>query len=97
MSDYLSEILRVVAGLRPNTSENRQACYDRARAALVTQLREITPPVGALEILREQIKLENAIRRVEAGYSQHVPACKEGYATVTPIAPMPKLFRRSME
>ena len=65
MADYFPLILQAVAGLENNDPENRQALYGRA----VEQLREITPPLSDMELIREQIELENAIKMVDAGYS----------------------------
>jgi hypothetical protein len=59
--------------------------------ALVEQLREITPALSEMQIVREQADLEIAIRKVEA---QHASAQTENRG-VTPIAPLPKLFPKS--
>ncbi|MCS0503959.1 hypothetical protein [Ancylobacter mangrovi] len=42
--------------------------YDRARRALLTQLRGAEPPLTEDDVAREQHALENAIRRLEAEY-----------------------------
>jgi len=94
MADYFQTVALAVARLAKNGSENRQALYGRARAALVEQLREITPPLSDTQLINEQIDLEKAIRKVE---SQHTAASDAKARTVTPIAPMPKLFPRSTE
>jgi hypothetical protein len=94
MADYFPLISRAVAGLAKNESENRRALYDRARVALVAQLREITPALSDLDIIREQADLEKAIRRVE---SLHAAQSKAKVGTVTPIAPMPRLFPHSTD
>ena len=41
MADYHPLILRAVEGLEKNTGENRRALYERARIALVAQLRGV--------------------------------------------------------
>ena len=41
MADYYPLIARAVAGLEKNTGENRRALYERARTALVAQLRGV--------------------------------------------------------
>jgi hypothetical protein len=66
MADYQPLILRAVEGLDKNTSENRRALYERARTALVAQLRGVVPALEESEITRERLALEEAIRKVEA-------------------------------
>ena len=67
MADYHPLITRAVEGLAANnTAEARRTLYERARAALVAQLRGIDPPLSEAEITRERLALEDAIRKVEA-------------------------------
>jgi len=66
MADYYPLIARAVGGLDKNTGENRRALYDRARAALVSQLRGVEPALDETDITRERLALEEAIRKVEA-------------------------------
>jgi hypothetical protein len=66
MADYYPLISRAVTGLAKNTGENRRGVYDRARNALLTQLRGITPPLAESDITRERLALEESIRKVEA-------------------------------
>src|SRR6478736_5793291 len=66
MADYYPLISRAVSGLDKNTGENRRALYDRARAALVSQLRGVEPALDETDITRERLALEEAIRKVEA-------------------------------
>ena len=66
MADYFPLISRAVAGLAKNTGENRRVLYDRARSALVAQLRGVEPGLNESDITRERLALEEAIRRVEA-------------------------------
>jgi hypothetical protein len=71
MADYYSLITRAVAGLDPDEpGESRRALYKRARAALLAQLRTINPPFTEAEIRREQLALEEAVRRVEGEAAQ---------------------------
>ena len=67
MADYFPVLSRAVAGLEHNTGEARRAVYDRARAAIVRQLRSLDPPLAEEDISRERMQLEEAIRKVEAG------------------------------
>lgn len=66
MADYHPLIARAVASLEKNTGENRRALYERARTALVAQLRGVVPALDESEITRERLALEEAIRKVEA-------------------------------
>jgi hypothetical protein len=71
MADYHPLIARAVAGLEKNTGEARRALYERARTALVAQLRGVVPPLDESEITRERLALEEAIRKVEAESARH--------------------------
>ena len=66
MADYHPLISRAVAGLDKNTGENRRVLYERARTALVNQLRSVEPALEESDITRERLALEEAIRKVEA-------------------------------
>ena len=66
MADYYPLIQRAIAGLDKNTGEARRALYERARTALVAQLRGVDPPLEEAEITRERLALEEAIRKVES-------------------------------
>src|SRR5258708_805286 len=66
MADYHPLIARAVAGLEKNTGEARRALYERARTALVAQLRGVVPALDESEITRERLALEESIRKVEA-------------------------------
>ena len=66
MADYYPLIAKAVAGLDKSTGEARRALYERARTALVTQLRGVVPALSESDITRERLGLEEAIRKVEA-------------------------------
>jgi hypothetical protein len=66
MADYYPLIARAVGGLDKNTGENRRALYERARSALVNQLRSVEPPLEESDITKERLALEESIRKVEA-------------------------------
>jgi hypothetical protein len=66
MADYYPLINKAVAGLEKSTGEARRALYERARTALVTQLRGVQPALSESDITRERLALEEAIRKVEA-------------------------------
>jgi hypothetical protein len=65
MADYYPLIAKAVTGLERSTGEARRALYDRARSALVAQLRGVTPALSESDITRERLSLEEAIRKVE--------------------------------
>lgn len=65
MTDYHPLIARAVDGLAKNTGEARRALYERARAALVAQLRAVEPALSESDITKERLALEEAIRKVE--------------------------------
>jgi hypothetical protein len=66
MTDYHPLIARAIEGLGKSTGEARRALYERARTALVTQLRSVDPALSEAEITKERLALEEAIRKVEA-------------------------------
>jgi hypothetical protein len=67
MADYYPLVAKAIAGLEKNTGEGRRMLYERARTALVAQLRGMNdPPLTEAEITRERLALEEAIRKVEA-------------------------------
>ncbi|MEA2831453.1 MAG: hypothetical protein QOF22_2201 [Bradyrhizobium sp.] len=71
MADYYPLIARAIAGLDPSApGESRRALYERARAALITQLRGVEPPLSESEITRERLSLEEAVRKVESEAAQ---------------------------
>ena len=71
MADYYPLIARAIAGLDPSApGESRRALYERARAALITQLRGVQPPLSESEITRERLSLEEAVRKVESEAAQ---------------------------
>jgi hypothetical protein len=74
MADYYALIDRAVGGLDKNTGEHRRALYDRARAALVSQLRGVHPALDETDITRERLALEEAIRKVEAETAKRIRA-----------------------
>jgi hypothetical protein len=73
MADYYPLIAKAVGGLDKNNGEIRRALYDRARVALVAQLRGVDPPLNESDITRERLALEEAIRKVETEASRRKP------------------------
>src|SRR6476659_2015626 len=97
MADYYPLISRAVAGLEKNNGENRRALYERARAALLAQLRGVTPALNESDITRERLALEESIRKVEAESArQFVEASRQARAAkVRSIEPRSTLSRPS--
>src|SRR5215472_1653992 len=79
MADYYPLIARAIAGLDPNApGESRRALYERARAALIAQLRSVQPPLSESEITRERLSLEEAVRKVESEAAQRARDASRG-------------------
>ena len=66
MADYYAILKRAIGALPEPTGEVRRAVYEKARTALVTQLKAFDPPLTASEITQQRLQLEDAIRKVEA-------------------------------
>lgn len=66
MPDYYSLLVRAVSALDNNTAKMRRVVYDMARHALIKQARAIEPPLREIDVTRERLQLERAIRKVES-------------------------------
>ena len=75
--------------LRPNTPEARRAVYDKARNALIGQLKAIVPPLPTSEISRQRLELEEAIRRAEREATTPPAAPAQPAASGRPRRPPP--------
>jgi hypothetical protein len=82
MTDYLPLLSRAVSNLE-KSPEGRRAVYDRARQALVNQLRSMNPPLAEAEITRERLALEEAIRRAEMQAAKGEPVSVQASAPAT--------------
>ncbi len=91
MADYYPLIARAIAGLDPSApGESRRALYERARAALIAQLRSVDPPLSESEITRERLSLEEAVRKVESEAAQRArDAARSGEGPRPGDAPRP--------
>ena len=106
MADYYPLIARAIAGLDPSApGESRRALYERARTALIAQLRGVQPPLSESEITRERLSLEEAVRKVESEAAQRARdasrpggaargSCRRA-AAMRSAAPMPARRTRS--
>ena len=89
MADYKELLRRAVEALPENNGAARRAVYEKARAALVGQLRAITPPLPARDITTHRLQLEDCIRQVEqeaseaniAGLTQEPPTLPPVFAS----------------
>src|SRR5271155_3642530 len=65
MGDYYSIIAKAVRALDPNTGETRRRLYDRARGALLGEMRSAQLALDQSDILTARMSLEEAIAKVE--------------------------------
>jgi hypothetical protein len=84
MTDYHPLIARAVDGLAKNTGDARRALYERARSALVAQLRGVEPALSESDITKERLALEEAIRKVEAEAARKAITEPKGAARTEP-------------
>ena len=91
MTDYQPLLARAIGALERNSGDARRAIYDRARQALLNQLRAVSPPLAETDITRERLALEDAIRKIETQAAQANPemvrAARAPSAPVAPRAP----------
>jgi len=86
MADYKELLRRAISALPENNGAARRAVYEKARSALVGQLRAISPPLPARDITQHRLQLEDCIRLVEQEASEAVITLgREG-------APAPRAF-----
>jgi len=72
MADYKELLRRAISALPENNGAARRAVYEKARSALVGQLRAISPPLPARDITQHRLQLEDCIRQVEQEASEAV-------------------------
>ncbi|WP_298355420.1 hypothetical protein [Rhodoblastus sp.] len=73
MADYYPLLSKAVFGLKTSTPETRGAIYERARKALLNQLRNMQPPAPEVAIEREARALDEAIARIELEHAGFHP------------------------
>jgi len=66
MADYHAILRRAISAMPSPNGEVRRAVYEKARSALVAQLKAFEPPLSPSEITQQRLQLEDAIRRVES-------------------------------
>jgi len=74
MTDYYAVLKKAVSGFDSESGDVRRSVYDKARTALIGQLKSIDPPLTTSEISRQRLELEEAIRKVEREASAARPA-----------------------
>lgn len=88
MADYHAILKRAISALPSPTGEARRAVYEKARTALVNQLKSFDPPLPPSEITQQRLQLEDAIRKVESEAAKGLlrPPKPD---TLPPVAPPP--------
>ncbi|MET1412643.1 hypothetical protein ABVF61_10270 [Roseibium sp. HPY-6] len=94
MADYYSILKKTIASLPESNGAARRSVYSRARNAIVNQLKAYEPPLSPSEITAEQLRLEEAIRKVEAEAAREslglTPAAVAAAPAVEPPSPAPQ-------
>ena len=88
MAEYYPLLAKAVGSLPNSTPDTRRIVYERARKALIGQLRTYHPPVPEEDIERESLELDRAIERVETELAAApVPPPVAATSAETPPAP----------
>ncbi|WP_425089584.1 hypothetical protein [Stappia sp.] len=87
MADYYPVLKKTVAALPENTGAARREIYQRARKAIVAQLKGYDPPLSPSEITAEQLRLEESIRKVEAEAARETLGYSQPSTSAAPAAP----------
>ena len=90
MAEYYTVLRRAIGGIDPNVPETRRAVYDKARNALIGQLKAVDPPLTTAEISRQRLELEEAIRRVEREAAAGVAGAAGSPSPAANRAPPPR-------
>jgi class 3 adenylate cyclase len=86
---YHQLIARAVDELDNNTGEARHALYERARHALLAQLRSNKPVLVLADITRERRALEDAISKVEADAARELRTEPQELGSAAPLGRTP--------
>ncbi|MHA7968245.1 DNA polymerase III subunit gamma/tau domain-containing protein [Rhizobium sp. CAU 1783] len=89
MADFIAVIRRAVDGLSNNTPEMRAKVYEKARAAVLRQLENMSPRPPEQMLQRQLEKLDAAIREVEAEHAEALPEEEAIASFEEAVAPRP--------
>ena len=89
MADYHSVIDKAVSALDLNTEKARRRLYERARAALRSEMHSAYPPFHRSDIAAAEMSLEMAIEAVEAEAVRRKKANLATAATSSNYSAMP--------
>ncbi|WP_422036790.1 hypothetical protein [Roseibium sp.] len=89
MADYYSILKKTIASLPESNGAARRSVYSRARNAIVNQLKAYEPPLSPSEITAEQLRLEEAIRKVEAEAARESLGLTPAAVAAAPATPPP--------
>ncbi|NLH81882.1 MAG: hypothetical protein GX458_13685, partial [Phyllobacteriaceae bacterium] len=94
MADYHAILKRAISAMPAPNGEARRAVYEKARSALVNQLKAFDPPLSPSEITQQRLQLEEAIRKVESEAAKGLlkapptaPAVRPPEPSHPPVAP----------
>ena len=77
MAEYYPLLSKAVGSLPNSTADSRRVVYERARKALIGQLRTLHPPVPDADIDRESLELDRAIEKLETELATVAPTTSE--------------------
>src|SRR6476659_7620510 len=90
MAEYYTVLKKAIGSLDSNQAEARRTVYDKARNALIGQLKAVDPPLTTAEISRQRLELEEAIRKVEREAAANpAPVRTPARPAAPPPAPSP--------
>jgi len=84
MAEYYPLLAKAIASLPNSNPETRRAIYERARKALLGQLRAVQPPVPENDIDKENQALDLAIARLESEFAAPAVAAVDASAAAAP-------------
>jgi hypothetical protein len=88
MADYYPLLARALDALPDRTPALRKAVYDRARNALISQLRSLDPPLSEADIDLERRALDAAIERLEVDHGGLPAPANDAAQTAPTVEPV---------